>query len=93
MLTFVLILSGLDFMTAFTARGRLHQQHRPRPQQGRAGHNYASCLTDFQTWVCSFAMLLGRLEVLRCSSCSRPASGASSVQLIAPCVAPLRQIG
>jgi trk system potassium uptake protein TrkH len=28
---------------------------------GPAG-NYAS-LSDFQTWVCSFAMLLGRLEI------------------------------
>jgi trk system potassium uptake protein TrkH len=42
---------------------RLPEQHRPRHGQGRPGGNYG-VLTDFQIWVCSLAMMLGRLELL-----------------------------
>ena len=42
---------------------RLRQQHRPGPGLvGPAGH--FGVLNDFQLWVLSFAMLLGRLELL-----------------------------
>ena len=63
LLTFVLILSGLDFMTALGAV--LGNITNAGPGLGKVGPggSYAE-LTDFQTWVCSFTMLLGRLEVL-----------------------------
>ena len=44
-------------------RHRLHHQHRSGPQPGRPGKQL-SVLNDFGTWVCSFAMLIGRLELM-----------------------------
>jgi trk system potassium uptake protein TrkH len=63
MLTFLLILSGLDFISALGAV--VGSITNAGPGLGVVGpsSNYAG-LTDFQTWVCSFTMLLGRLEVL-----------------------------
>ena len=63
MLTFLLILSGLDFISALGAV--VGSITNAGPGLGVVGpsSNYA-VLTDFQTWVCSFTMLLGRLEVL-----------------------------
>jgi trk system potassium uptake protein TrkH len=60
--TFVLIGSGLDFITAFTAS--LDCINNIGPGLGQIGPtgNYAG-LSDFQTWVCTLAMLVGRLEV------------------------------
>ena len=43
---------------------RLAQQHRPRAARGRARRRRSPALTDFQTWVCTVTMLLGRLELL-----------------------------
>ena len=40
--------------------------------------NYGG-LSDFQTWMCSFAMLLGRLELLSVLCCSRRSSGESDL--------------
>ena len=62
LLSLVLIGSGLDFLTAFTAI--LACINNVGPGLGMVGPagNYAA-LNDFQTWVCSFAMLLGRLEI------------------------------
>jgi trk system potassium uptake protein len=62
-LTMVLLFSGLDVVTAFTAV--LACVNNIGPGLGDVGPavNYQS-LTDFQTWVCSVAMLLGRLELL-----------------------------
>ncbi len=62
MLSFVLIGSGMDFLSAFTAI--LACINNVGPGLGTVGPagNYAA-LNDFQTWVCSFAMLLGRLEI------------------------------
>jgi trk system potassium uptake protein len=62
-LTMVLLFSGLDVVTAFTAV--LACVNNIGPGLGDVGPaaNYQS-LTDFQTWVCSLAMLLGRLELL-----------------------------
>ena len=61
-LTFALLISGLDFLTAFTAV--LASINNCGPGLGAVGpaSNYSG-LTDFQTWVCTFAMLVGRLEI------------------------------
>lgn len=61
--SFVLILSGLDFMTAFSAMIACINNAGPGLNQVGPATNYA-VLSDFQTWVCTFTMLLGRLEVL-----------------------------
>ena len=60
--TFVLLISGMDFITAFTAV--LASINNCGPGLGSVGpsSNYAG-LNDFQTWVCTIAMLIGRLEV------------------------------
>jgi len=60
--TLALIFSGLDPVTAFTAI--LASVNNMGPGLGPVGPagNYA-VLTDFQTWVCTIAMLLGRLEM------------------------------
>ena len=62
-LTMLLLFSGLDVVTAFTAV--LACVNNIGPGLGDVGPavNYGG-LTDFQTWVCTFAMLLGRLELL-----------------------------
>ncbi|MFC3627710.1 TrkH family potassium uptake protein [Vogesella amnigena] len=62
LLTFTLIASGLDFITAFTAIIACINNAGPGLGQVGPASNYSG-LSDFQTWVCSFAMLLGRLEV------------------------------
>jgi trk system potassium uptake protein TrkH len=61
-LTFLLVASGLDFISAFSAI--IACINNAGPGLGKVGPaaNY-SVLSDFQTWVCSLAMLLGRLEV------------------------------
>jgi trk/ktr system potassium uptake protein len=61
-LTFVLMVSGLDFVSAFSGIIACINNAGPGLNVVGPATNYAS-LTDFQTWVCSFAMLLGRLEV------------------------------
>jgi trk system potassium uptake protein TrkH len=62
-LTFFLIASGLDFTSAITAIVACINNAGPGLNVVGPAQNYAA-LTDFQTWVCAFAMLLGRLEVL-----------------------------
>ncbi len=61
-LIFVQLASGLDFMTALS--GVIACINNAGPGLGAVGpgSNYG-VLTGFQTWVCSTAMLLGRLEV------------------------------
>jgi trk system potassium uptake protein TrkH len=61
-LVFVQLASGLDFMTALSAI--LACINNAGPGMGMVGpaSNYG-VLSNFQTWVCSAAMLLGRLEV------------------------------
>ena len=61
-LVFVLLASGLDFMTSFSAIIACINNAGPGLGLVGPGSNYG-VLTDFQTWVCSIAMLLGRLEV------------------------------
>ena len=62
-LTFLLVASGLDFTSSLTAIVACINNAGPGLNVVGPAQNYGS-LTDFQTWVCSFAMLLGRLEVL-----------------------------
>jgi trk system potassium uptake protein TrkH len=61
-LTLLLTASGLDELTAFSAA--VASLNNLGPGLGDVGpaSTYA-VLTDFQTWICSFAMLLGRLEL------------------------------
>lgn len=61
-LVFALLASGLDFISAFSAV--IACINNTGPGLGAVGpaSNYQG-LTDFQTWICSFAMLLGRLEI------------------------------
>lgn len=61
-LTFILLATGLDLMTSFSAIVASINNAGPGLNLVGPASNY-SVLTDFQTWVCIFAMLLGRLEV------------------------------
>jgi len=61
-LVFALLLSGLDFMTAFSAIIACFNNAGPGLNQVGPASNYSS-LTDFQTMVCVFAMLLGRVQI------------------------------
>jgi trk system potassium uptake protein TrkH len=61
-MTLVLMATGLDDLTAFSAVVACISNIGP----GLGGVGPATTfagLTDFQTWVCTFAMLLGRLEI------------------------------
>lgn len=62
-LSLLLLFGGLDIVTAFTAV--LACINNIGPGLGEVGPavNYAG-LSDVQTWVCTFAMVLGRLELL-----------------------------
>ena len=61
-LTFALLISGLDFISAFSAI--IACINNAGPGLGLVGPagNYG-VLSDFQTWVCTIAMLVGRLEI------------------------------
>ena len=61
-LTFLLLLSGLDVTTAFTAIVACVNNTGPGLNQVGPASNFG-VLSDFQTWVCTFAMLIGRLEL------------------------------
>jgi trk system potassium uptake protein TrkH len=61
-LIFVLLISGLDFITAFSAVIACVNNAGPGLGGVGPGTNY-SVLTDFQTWICTLAMLIGRLEI------------------------------
>ena len=60
--TLLLALSGADVVTAFSAAVASVNNTGPGLAQVGPASTYAG-LNDFQTWVCSFAMLLGRLEL------------------------------
>jgi trk system potassium uptake protein TrkH len=62
-LTMLLLFSGLEPVTAFTAVIACVNNIGPGLGEVGPAVNYGG-LTDFQTWVCTFAMLLGRLELL-----------------------------
>ena len=61
-LIFVQLASGLDFMTSLSAIVACINNAGPGLGLVGPAANYG-ILSDFQTWVCSVAMLLGRLEV------------------------------
>jgi trk system potassium uptake protein len=61
-LIFLQLASGLDFMTSFSAIIACINNAGPGLGLVGPGSNYG-VLDNFQTWVCSAAMLLGRLEV------------------------------
>jgi trk system potassium uptake protein TrkH len=61
-LTLVMVFTGLDVITAFTAV--VASVNNTGPGLGEVGPSTTfAVLEDFQTWVCIFAMLLGRLEI------------------------------
>jgi trk system potassium uptake protein len=62
-LTMLLLFSGLDPVTAFTAVIACVNNIGPGLGEVGPAVNYGA-LGDFQTWVCTFAMMLGRLELL-----------------------------
>jgi len=61
-MSLLLTATGLDFITAFSAVTACINNMGPGLGQVGPGTTYA-VLTDFQTWVCIIAMLLGRLEL------------------------------
>lgn len=71
-LSMVLLLTDLDPLTAFSAV--LASVHCTGPGLGTIGpsSNYVG-LTDFQIWICTLGMLLGRLEILSFMALLSPA--------------------
>jgi trk system potassium uptake protein len=61
-LTFALLLTDMDFISAFTAIVSSINNTGPGLGQVRPSTNYAS-LSDIQTWICTLAMFLGRIEL------------------------------
>ncbi len=61
-MTLVLLASGLDFLTAFSAVIACINNAGPGLGEVGPASNF-SVLNDFQTWICSLTMLLGRLEL------------------------------
>jgi trk system potassium uptake protein TrkH len=61
-LTFALLASGMEFVSAFTAI--IASINNAGPGLGQVGPatTYGS-LTDVQTWICALAMFLGRIEL------------------------------
>ena len=62
-MTLLLTLSGVDALTAFSAIVASLNNIGPGLHQVGPAANF-SVLSDFQTWVCTATMLLGRLELL-----------------------------
>ena len=61
-LTFTLLLSGMDFMTALSATITCINNAGPGLNEVGPAGNYVN-LGDFQKAVCTFAMLLGRVQI------------------------------
>jgi trk system potassium uptake protein TrkH len=61
-MTFLLLATGLDFITSFSAVIASINNTGPGLNLVGPATTYA-VLTDFQTWICTVAMLLGRLEL------------------------------
>ncbi len=59
----LMLISGLDIVTAFSAV--VATVNNIGPGLGRVGPtgNFGT-LSDFQTWICTVGMLMGRLELL-----------------------------
>ncbi len=63
LMTLLLTASGLDVVTAFSAVVVTINNTGPGLNQVGPAATF-EVLNDFQTWVCSFSMLLGRLELM-----------------------------
>ena len=61
-MTLLLVFSDLDVLTSFSAVVASINNTGPGLNQVGPSTTY-EVLTDFQTWVCTAAMLLGRLEI------------------------------
>jgi len=61
-LTFALLMSGLDFMSSVTAIIASVNNVGPGLNLVGPGGNYGA-LSDFQLWMCTAAMFLGRVEI------------------------------
>jgi len=61
--TFLLLLTDLDVVTAFTAVIACINNTGPGLNEVGPATTYQG-LSDFATWVCTFAMLVGRLELM-----------------------------
>jgi trk system potassium uptake protein len=61
--TMLLLFTGLDVISAFTAVVACINNTGPGLGQVGPANNFQG-LSDFQTWVCSIVMLLGRLELM-----------------------------
>ena len=70
--TLLLTLSGLDVLTAFSASVASLNNIGPGLHEVGPATTFA-VLTDFQTWVCSVTMLLGRLELITVLAIFTPA--------------------
>jgi trk system potassium uptake protein len=61
-LTFALLATGLDLVSSFSAA--VGSVNNVGPGLGAVGPSTTfQALTDSQTWICTFAMLIGRLEI------------------------------
>jgi len=60
--TMLMLFSGADVVTGFTAVIACINNTGPGLNQVGPSTTFA-VLSDFQTWICSIAMLLGRLEL------------------------------
>jgi trk system potassium uptake protein TrkH len=61
-LVFALLITGLDFLTAFSAIIACFNNAGPGLNEVGPASNY-SVLSDAQTMICTFAMLLGRVQI------------------------------
>ena len=61
-LIFALLVSGLDFITAFSAIIACFNNAGPGLNEVGPASSFA-LLTDYQKAVCTFAMLLGRVQI------------------------------
>lgn len=61
-LTLLMVFSGLDVVTGFSAVVASFNNSGPGLGEVGPATTYKS-LSDFQTWICAIAMLLGRLEI------------------------------
>ena len=71
-MSFILIASGLDVFTSFSAIVATINNTGPGLGQVGPATTYA-VFNDFQTWVCTFAMLFGRLELFTLLTVMSPA--------------------
>ncbi len=62
-LTYLMTIAGLDIITAFSAVVACVNNMGPGLNEVGPATNYG-VLNDFETWVCTVAMLLGRLELM-----------------------------